>query len=460
MVVGGGVIGLSVAWSAARAGLSVAVVDPAPGRGATWAAAGMLAPVGEANFGEEALTALNIEAAQAWPAFATALESATGQTIGYVTRGTLLVAADPSDLVALDDLIGYRAGLGLGADRLGARQCRASEPLLAPGVRGGADLVGDHQVDNRRLVEALAEACRVDGADVVGDEVAEVEVRDGRALGVVLRRGGRRPAGAVVVAAGCHAAGLEGIPRRRAPPVRPVRGLTLRLLAPGGSPVLGRTVRGLVHGRSCYLVPRADRTVVVGATVEERGFDLAVRAGSVGDLLDDARRLIPSLEEWTLVDTHHRAAAGIARQRAHRGPDRGGRPPHGHRPLPQRHPARPDHRHRGGAAAPHGRVHRARRPVRRLRPRPLRPRPRPSPARAVGAPSAVGCRAMTTVQVNGTPWDGPPGTTVGGLVDEWCDTPRGVAVAVNGEVVPKGRWASTRLAHGDRVEIVTAAAGG
>ncbi len=213
-------IGLSVAWSAASAGMSVSVVDPAPGRGATWAAAGMLAPVGEANFGEEALTALNIEAAAAWPAFAAALESATGLPVGYVTRGTLLVASDPSDMVALDDLIGYRAGLGLDTDRLSARECRASEPLLAPGVRGGADLAGDHQVDNRRLVDALVHACRAGGVDVVADEVAEVEVRDGRARGVVLRTGGRRPAGAVVVAAGCHAGRLEGIP----PSARPRSG--------------------------------------------------------------------------------------------------------------------------------------------------------------------------------------------------------------------------------------------
>lgn len=302
-MVGGGVIGLSVAWSAASAGMSVSVVDPAPGRGATWAAAGMLAPVGEANFGEEALTALNLEAARVWPAFATALESATGQSVGYVTRGTLLVAADPSDMAALDDLIGYRAALGLGTERLGARECRASEPLLAPGVRGGADLTGDHQVDNRRLVDALVRACGAEGVDVVADEVAAVEVRGGRARGVVLGRGGRRPARTVVVAAGCHAGRLAGIPGSARPPVRPVRGLTLRLQAPGDAPVLGRTVRGLVHGRNCYMVPRADRTVVVGATVEERGFDLSVRAGSVGDLLDDGRRLVPSLEEWALVDT-------------------------------------------------------------------------------------------------------------------------------------------------------------
>ena len=302
VVVGGGVIGLTVAWEAAGTGMTVAVVDPSPGNGATRAAAGMLAPVGEANFGEAPLTALNIEAARAWPAFAAALEAEAGRSVGYVDRGTLLVAADASDRTAIDDLLAYRQGLGLRAERLTSRECRSHEPLLAPGVSGGADLVGDHQVDNRRLVGTLLEGCRARGVDLIEDEVSEVLVEDGRAAGVVLRRAGRRSAGTVVVAAGCRSGQLGGIPVSLRPPVRPVHGLTLRLRAPDRAPVLRRTVRGLVHARSCYLVPRADRTVVVGATVEERGFDRSVRAGAVSDLLDDGRRLVPSLDEYELAE--------------------------------------------------------------------------------------------------------------------------------------------------------------
>ncbi len=303
VVVGGGVIGLAIAWEAASSGLSVTVVDPRPGHGATWAAAGMLAPVGEANFGEEALTALNIEAARAWPGFAEALEAASGRSVGYVDRGTLLVAVDASDRALIDDLLDYRAQLGLDAELLTARECRALEPLLSPGVRGGADLAGDHQVDNRRLVDALVAACRAARVHLVEDRVARVEVGDGRVLAVKLGGGGRCPAGAVVLAAGCHSGLVDGIPEPARPPVRPVQGLTLRLRAPRDATVLRRTVRGLVHGRSCYLVPRADRTLVVGATAEERGFEHAVRAGAVGDLLGDARRLLPSLEEYGLDDT-------------------------------------------------------------------------------------------------------------------------------------------------------------
>ena len=295
-------IGLSVAWRAAVAGHLVTVVDTRPGRGASWAAAGMLAPAGEAHFGEEGLTALNLEAARAWPAFAHALEQDSGLSVHLVAEGTLLVALDPSDLVATDDLLDYRRTLGLTAHRYSARQCRAAEPLIAPGIRGGAELVDDHQVDNRHLVDALIAACRARGVTFVEDEVAEVVTGASGVVGVRLRDGGAVAVATVVVAAGCRSGQLGGLPGHVLPPVRPVKGLTVRLRAGHGVGRLTRTVRGLVHGRSCYLVPRQDRSVVVGATAEEKGFDMAIQVGAVGDLLDDARRLVPSLEEYELVD--------------------------------------------------------------------------------------------------------------------------------------------------------------
>jgi glycine oxidase len=262
----------------------------------------MLAPVGEAHFGEEAQTRLHVLAAEVWPEFARALEAASGMTVAYTTGGTLMVAVDPSDLAVLDDLLSYHRTVGLPVSRLGARALRQAEPLLSPGVRGGAELVGDHQVDNRKVVRALEAACRAVGVTILEDEVARVVVDAGRAEGVVVAGGDQLP-GTVVVAAGCRSGQLGGLPASVVPPVRPVKGLTLRLRAGPGVPTLQRTVRGLVHGRSCYLVPRPDRTLVVGATAEEKGFDLRVQAGAVGDLLDDARRLVPAVEEYELVDT-------------------------------------------------------------------------------------------------------------------------------------------------------------
>jgi glycine oxidase len=197
----------------------------------------------------------------------------------------------------------FHREIGLAAERLGARACRASEPLLAPGVSGGADLPDDHQVDNRAAVGALVEACRIAGVDAVCDEVARVEIDHDRVRAVTLAGGDRLSAAAVVVAAGSRSGDLGGVPDDERPPVRPVRGVTVRLQAPDGIPRLRRTVRALVHGRTCYLVPRDDGGVVVGATMEERGTDPSVPLGGLVDLLDDARRVVPVLDEYDLVET-------------------------------------------------------------------------------------------------------------------------------------------------------------
>ena len=303
LVVGGGVIGLSIAWRAAAAGLAVAVVDPRPGHGATWAAAGMLGPVGEAHFGEEALARANVAAARQWPDFARDLETFSDRTVGYRRSGTVVAAMDPSDRRVVDDVLGYQVSLGLSPRRLSSRECRELEPLLAPGIGGGAEFSDDHQVDNRLLVDSLLAACRHAGVTLVTDDVSAVASTNGRATGVVLGRGSTIHAGVVVIAAGCWSGQLGGIPHQLVPPVRPVKGLTIRARAASGTPQLRRIVRGLVHGRSCYLVPRQDGTVVIGATVEEKGFDLAVQVGSVHDLLRDARAIVPALDEYELVET-------------------------------------------------------------------------------------------------------------------------------------------------------------
>jgi glycine oxidase len=302
--VGAGVIGLAGAWRAAQAGLSVALVDPRPGRGATWAAAGMLAPVTEAHYGEEALVRLNVTAAELWPGFARDLEAASGVAIGYLRHGTVVVAADASDRLSIDEVLAFQQSLGLGATRLSARECRALEPSLAPGLRGGVDVPGDHQVDNRQLVVALLAACREAGVSMVADRAVAVSLSAAsRAVGVELDGGTSVAAGSVVITAGCQSDQLGGLPPATLPPVRPVKGLTLRLGAPATVPRLRRTLRGLVHGETCYLVPRDDGSVVVGATVEERGFDRTVQVRAVYELLRDARTIVPGLDEYELTET-------------------------------------------------------------------------------------------------------------------------------------------------------------
>jgi glycine oxidase len=298
-VVGGGVIGLGIAWRAAQAGLSVTVVDQAPGRGASWAAAGMLAPVTEVHYGERPLLGLNLAAAARWPGFAAEVEDAAGRPVGYRPAGTLAVARDSDDNAALEDLYRFQLRCGLQVERLRSRECRQLEPGLAPGVRGGVLAPGDHQVDNRALVEALLVACDRSGVRLLEGRVAELATDGDRVIGVVLGDGERLAAGVVVLAAGCWSAGLGGLAAEAVVPVRPVKGQLLYLRGPADQPLCQRNVRGL----EVYVVPRGDGRVVVGATVEEQGFDTRVTAGAVGDLLRAALELLPDVAELELAET-------------------------------------------------------------------------------------------------------------------------------------------------------------
>jgi glycine oxidase len=310
-VVGGGVIGLACAWELSRNGHEVAVVAPQPGReGASWVAAGMLAPVTEAQFGEAPLTRLLLEGAQRWPAFAADLETASRQSIGYDQAGTVTVALNASDRAFLDDLLAYQNALGLAAHRRSASECRRLVPALSPTLRGGMEVPGDHSVDNRALLGALAGACTDAGVSFVHTAVSEVVPGPG----LVLSDGHRVGAEHVLLAAGTGLPSIGGLSRAGLPAVRPVKGHVLRL-GPPSRPAHGsrtstpppgrlfpRTVRGLVRGRSVYLVPRPDGSLVVGATVEERGPDRAVQAGAVHELLCNARAIVPGVDELELLE--------------------------------------------------------------------------------------------------------------------------------------------------------------
>jgi glycine oxidase len=261
----------------------------------------MLAPANEAHFGEEALTRLLVAGARRWPEFASSLEAAAGRPVDYEPSNTVVVAADPSDRAALAQLLEFRRSIGLSSRRLGASECRRLVPALSPTVCGGAEVPGDHQVDNRALVGALLAACTVERVALVGERVARVDLGPGGSVASLTTEHGQRIVAPVVVAAmGWRTSTLAGVPAGVLPEVRPVKGHVLRLQ--GRERLLERTVRGLVRGRACYLVPRRDRSVVVGATVEEMGEDLRVQAGAVHALLDDARSLVPGVDELELVE--------------------------------------------------------------------------------------------------------------------------------------------------------------
>jgi glycine oxidase len=291
VVVGGGVIGLSIAWRLA-ATHEVTLLDPAPGRGASWVAGGMLAPVTEAWPGEEALLELGTASLRRWPEFAARLD------IELLTGGTVVAAVDAADAAQLDLLADHLASLGRDVDRLAGRALRAHEPAIGPGVRSGLFVPDDLAVDNRELLRRLEIAARDAGVVFDPRRVRAVEP------GVVHVEGGSIGADTVVIAAGAWSAGLHPA---LATLVRPVKGEIIRLRGRAGVPVPAHTVRALVESRPVYLVPRAGAELVLGATQYEAGFDTEVTVGGVRDLLAAAERVMPGIAEFGLVET----AAGL-----------------------------------------------------------------------------------------------------------------------------------------------------
>lgn len=304
LVIGGGIIGLVTAWRAAQRGLATAVVDPEPGGGAARVAAGMLAAVTELHYGEETLLALNLESARRYPAFAAELSELTGHDLGYRRCGTLAVALDADDRAHLRELHALQRRSGLASEWLSGRECRRLEPMLAPGVRGGLRVDGDHQIDPRRLAAALVAACERAGVVFHRAWAQRLDVVRDRATGVTTADGTALRADRVVLAAGSLSGRLAGVPDELLPPVRPVKGQVLRLTVPPRyAPFLSRTVRAVVRGSQVYLVPRENGELVVGATSEELGWDTTVTAGGVYELLRDAHELVPGITELPLTET-------------------------------------------------------------------------------------------------------------------------------------------------------------
>jgi glycine oxidase len=301
-VVGGGLIGLASAWRLAQRGLRVCVIDPAPAQAASRAAAGMLAPVSEVTYGETALLGFAMESLRRYPAFVAELEGVCGEPVGLRREGTLIIATDAGDREMLVDLHAFQTGLGLSATMLTSSECRAREPMVSPDVRCGLLVASDHSVDNRRLAAALLAALAAGNVEVIRQRAASVTIDAGAATGVVLDNGDTVDAMTVVLAAGAWSGELPGVPAGRRTPVRPVKGQILRLRANATVPLPSYSIRGLVNGHSIYLIPRADGELVVGATVEEVGFDTTVRAGAVREILRDARSIVPAIDELELVE--------------------------------------------------------------------------------------------------------------------------------------------------------------
>lgn len=298
-VVGGGIIGLATACELAGRGLRVTVFEAASigERAAAGVAAGMIGPVSEVDMSHPDLTRFALASHRDYPAWIEQIEAVSHIRTGFDRTGTLWVAVHRDHVAWLEHLRAFQIDRGLNTIRLTAGEVRAREPLIAPNTSGGLLASDDWQVDPRRLLGALIEVlARYHGTLLQQVSVERVERCDeGWAVIAGGERGRTRiEARSVLLAPGAYGAGLLE-PLLRDTGLRPVKGQVVRLRGE-------IDVHHVIRTPDVYLVPRTDGEVVIGATVEEMGFDGRVTAGAVHDLLREARRALPGIAELELVE--------------------------------------------------------------------------------------------------------------------------------------------------------------
>jgi glycine oxidase len=299
VVVGGGVIGLAVAWRALARGLAVTVVDPQPASKASHVSAGMLPAVNEMMYEQPDLLRLCLTSRARYRSFVSELEEVSGQPTGFRGDGLLDVAFEAEDGTVLDGLRRFLNSLDIPAETLTPQECQEYEPALTPAIYAGLLSSDDGSVNPRRLTAALLAAVQRLGGRLILERARNVEINE-RVTGVRLAKGDVVSGDRVVLAAGCWTHQIGGLPSGAVPLVRPVKGQILRLYA--NPPTLRRSVRGLIAGSSVYLVPRADGELVVGATYEEQGYDTTVTAGGLAQLLAMAGKLLPGVGRLAVAE--------------------------------------------------------------------------------------------------------------------------------------------------------------
>ncbi|SMX75027.1 glycine oxidase [Brevibacterium iodinum ATCC 49514] len=307
IVVGAGIIGLSTAWYLRRLGAEVTIIDPFPALGASHAAAGMIAPAAEVVWGQTPLYPLMQASAQMYPEFAAEVASAAEAGLGFSDVGTLVCAGDRADLQALRELREAQSQSGFDTELITGSAARAVEPSLSPAVAGAVHISGDRSIDPRRVCAALLSVLSTGSGSLIRQRAAGL-VRVGEAtVGVEINDGRRLEADQVILCAGSTNNTIHGAPQL---PLREVWGDVLRLRAPAeATPLLTRTIRGLVNGRSVYLVPRPDGEIVLGASSREDGRS-GTPGGAIHRLLADGQRLVPGVLDAEITDITTRARPG------------------------------------------------------------------------------------------------------------------------------------------------------
>lgn len=299
IVVGAGVIGLSVGWTLLESGLDVVVIDKGRAGGeASSTASGMLCPVPIVEPGMTDLTRLALESMRLFPEFVARLEGRAGFSVGYDTTGTLLVALEAEEAQNLKRLTALQQELGLESAWLRRDGCHDLEPMLSHRTIGAVHTPHDRRVDTRLFLSAMNTAVRACGGEILEHTaVRAVVVEAGRVTGVQLDTEILN-AKLVIVAAGAWSNQILSIPQGP-PPIRPVKGQMVAVQMDSERPLVSHTIRG----SRVYCVPRSDGRLLIGATKEEIGFEREITAGGLHELLSGAYELIPGIYELPVMET-------------------------------------------------------------------------------------------------------------------------------------------------------------
>jgi len=299
VIIGGGVIGLSIGWQLAKNSFDVTIYDRNwAGQGASWAAAGMLSPRAEVHMQASDLLQLGLASAELYPEWVGELESDSQISVDYRTHGTLMVSLDRDDQAELEHHYSMQLALDLPVEWLTGAEAREIEPYLSPRVTSAVSCKKDFQVDNRLMVQALIQAFEKFGGNLLQQTpVCKIEIQNEKAIGIRVEEKFIE-ADLIVLSAGCWSSQIEGLPDWARPPVRPVKGqmIAVRMDVP-------TILQHVIYAPDAYLAPKSDGRLLIGATCEEQGFNTNITAGGMFELLRGAWEVLPSVYELPIDET-------------------------------------------------------------------------------------------------------------------------------------------------------------
>ena len=297
LIIGGGIIGLSIARELDLRGLrGITVVEQGRcGEQSSWAAAGMLGAQAETDEPGDMLS-FCVESRSMYPALAASLLEDTGVDIELDQKGTLYLAFDEDDVTRISERVRWQQNAGLDAQMLTGPDARKTEPFVSPEVIGGALFPNDWQVENRKLLSALRRYAELRGITIV-ENTAVTSLKNGSGVVTgVETDAGAMSAGTTILATGAWTSlikiGAFPVPVA----VKPIRGQMIAFRT------AKRLFERVIYSTGGYMVPRADGRVLIGATSEDVGFDKGITAAAAAGLIETASRIAPALGGLSVVE--------------------------------------------------------------------------------------------------------------------------------------------------------------